>query len=488
MDDEDAIRAVLLSLLMESQVRLAGFAKFFPGHFVGPVFASLATQRLTLFQDVIQQYPDAAFIDGIAQEGFQTGLSVAFQEAELGAKGDEVAATETVIAAESDLQIFLEDMPAETVDADLRRRALALVAAGIERLRAARDQTRSLETRLTFSTKSDARDIPGTNVPVYDVWFGSNRTPIAGGESLEFSDAMAAQTTLGRCSVTVPVSHRIGQVKPAFWRRLILGEQPMRVVKVTPLESTAFWDDVREALSAGLTEPGDALVFLHGYRVSFEAAALCAAQIGADLNVPGGLTAFFSWPSKGKYFGYAADEATIEASEVAITDFLEAFAANSGARRVNIIAHSMGNRGLLRAVNRIAATAARRTGKPFGQIVLAAPDVDTRTFQGLHQAYDLVAEGTTLYVSNKDFAVWSSRAIHAANRLGYTPPVTVLPGIDTISVSKVDLSWLGHGYVADCRTILTDLHQLLVSGVRPDKRAGMVKLVAQDGEYWELSA
>lgn len=198
--------------------------------------------------------------------------------------------------------------------------------------------------------------------------------------------------------------------------------------------------------------------------------------------------AFFSWPSHGRPIGYLADEATIEASENQITAFLEDFVGKAGARRVHLIAHSMGNRGLLRAVNRIASSAVARSGKPFGQIILAAPDVDRRTFKMLHEAYAAVAERTTLYVSGTDHAVRSSRGLHAMDRVGLTPPVTVLPNIDTISVTKVDLSFLGHGYVAGCRPVLTDMHQVLVSDIEPARRAGLSALSTPDGGYWEIAA
>jgi len=46
-----------------------------------------------------------------------------------------------------------------------------------------------------------------------------------------------------------------------------------------------------------------------------------------------------------------------EASEVYITHFLTRFAQDSGAERVHRIAHSMGNRGLLRSVQRIVSQA-----------------------------------------------------------------------------------------------------------------------------------
>lgn len=97
-----------------------------------------------------------------------------------------------------------------------------------------------------------------------------------------------------------------------------------------------------------------ALVFIHGFNVTFEEAAIRAAQIGFDLKVPG-ITAFFSWPSKGRLslLDYAADEATIDASAGKMTDFLVKFAQQTDAERVHVIAHSMGNRGLLGAMQRI---------------------------------------------------------------------------------------------------------------------------------------
>ena len=45
-------------------------------------------------------------------------------------------------------------------------------------------------------------------------------------------------------------------------------------------------------------------------------------------------------------------------------------------KQVHIIAHSMGNRAVLRAATRIAARVQQRSTKPFGQAILAAADVD----------------------------------------------------------------------------------------------------------------
>ena len=50
-----------------------------------------------------------------------------------------------------------------------------------------------------------------------------------------------------------------------------------------------------------------------------------------------------------------------------------------------------------------------------------------------------VAARTTLYVSSKDRALASSGIVHDAPRAGYTPPVTIVDGIDTVPSACVDL-------------------------------------------------
>src|SRR5262249_21920570 len=160
----------------------------------------------------------------------------------------------------------------------------------------------------------------------------------------------------------------------------------------------------------------------HGFRTSFADAAIRAAQLGTDLNVKG-LTAFYSWPSKTSLLGYLADGASIEGSEAYIEEFLVRVAQDSSADRIHVIAHSMGNRGLLRALQGITARAEAKGGVRFGQVFLAAPDVDIGTFRKLAKAYPQVSERTTLYVSGRDRAIWLSFFLHMFPRVGYAPPI-----------------------------------------------------------------
>jgi esterase/lipase superfamily enzyme len=226
------------------------------------------------------------------------------------------------------------------------------------------------------------------------------------------------------------------------------------------------------------------VLYIHGYNVSFELAALRAAQLGADLKIDG-IMSFFSWPSKGKFTGYPPDEASIEASEEPLTAYLAQLAGCLGDGALHIIAHSMGNRALLRSMKELLNRVESKQNLKLGQIFLAAPDVDARVFANLARVFKSLSERTTLYVSPKDKALASSGILHDYPRAGFTPPVTTVDGIDTVDTSSVDLSFLGHGYFAASRDVLEDMYTLLRHNLPPLDRQ-LSQEVSDGHPYWSI--
>ena len=326
---------------------------------------------------------------------------------------------------------------------------------------------------------------------LYPVWFGTDRRPNDPADLAKgFSNARAAGEGAvyhGICKVAIPKSHKFASVGSSWWKRfLTLTDDRLQLKEIQPLDSAAFWTSARNALAQVERDERVGLVFIHGFRVTFEEAAIRAAQIGFDLKIPG-ITAFFSWPSKGRLslLDYTADEASIQASVPRISEFLVRFATQTNADRIHVLAHSMGNRGLLQAMQRIVADAAKLAKKPFRHVVFAAPDEDGEIFRDLAKAHANVSDHATLYVSSRDRAVKSSGLVHDAPRAGFVPPITLVDGVDTIEVSNVDLTLLGHGYYGAAEPVLYDMRDLLIHDTPPKSRA---RLTGTPQGYWRIDA
>jgi esterase/lipase superfamily enzyme len=286
----------------------------------------------------------------------------------------------------------------------------------------------------------------------------------------------------GIAAVSIPRDHRMGEIEqPRLW----FGEDPAHHV-VLLAANVKSPDAFFQALSAEVLASNghNALVFVHGYNVTFAEAARRTAQMAYDLGFDGA-PVFYSWPSAGSFSGYAADAASIEWSQANIERFLVDFFRRSQADHVYVIAHSMGNRALTRAlVNAAREEPTIRT--KLKQVVLAAPDIDADVFRnqiapGLVELHAPV----TLYASSGDLALKVAQELYGSYpRAGQSGDDLVLVhGMDTIDASAVDTGFLGHSYYGDEQSILSDMFYMF-RGVRPEARAMLMKKSKPAGDYW----
>lgn len=351
-----------------------------------------------------------------------------------------------------------------------------------ERREAVRETLREAEAFDGWGGPTSSVPRIGVDGQQVTVWFATNRRRDKNGRFLgERSDGV----TYGRCQVFVPQDREVGSLGSGVVGRILHGDNRVRVNSVKSLYQLAFWSEISSEVARLEDSERQALVFLHGYNTKFHDAARRTAQLKADLS-HNGPAAFFSWPSLGAIVGYSGDEAAIEGSEKHIREFVIDFAKRSGADSVHIIAHSMGNRGLLRAMDAISRAAGSATPVRFGQIFLAAPDVDSQLFGELAAAYGELATRATLYVTRNDKAIGLSKLKHYFPRAGLVPPISVVPGIDTIDASNVNLGLLGHGYAAEMRPLLADIHQLIRGDTPPDSRFGLRRVIRGGSTHWEF--
>ncbi|TWU37066.1 alpha/beta hydrolase [Novipirellula artificiosorum] len=293
----------------------------------------------------------------------------------------------------------------------------------------------------------------------------------------------------GICEVTVPDSHQRGLVeRPSLLRFELQENQREHIVltRAVELASSDFQQRLTETLAA--SPDGDLLVFIHGYNVSFESAVQRTAQIAVDLPFEG-VPVCYSWPSQASLMGYTIDENNSEWTITHLKQFLTDLAEQSGAKSINVVAHSMGNRAMTAAMQQIQWQRDEASPPPFDRIVLAAPDVDADRFRrDLAPALLKVSNQVTLYASSDDQALVASKKVHGYPRAGESGAnIVVVPGVETIDVSGIDLSLLGHSYYGDNESMLRDLYELV--RVRLPAAQRRMLMARREGEliYWQLA-
>ena len=225
---------------------------------------------------------------------------------------------------------------------------------------------------------------------VQRVFFGTDRNLLQQrGNDVDtanfFGPTRSANGTIhyGTCEVTIPVSvHRRGQIERPQWWRFELREDPERHIvlrSIDPLSRTDFLALIDTTLSDSTHNPGkDVLVFVHGFNVSFAAAARRTAQMAYDLEF-NGLPVFFSWPSDARLTAYMADREDVEWAVLHFEKFLLDLKKNSSAERIHLVAHSMGNQALIRTL--LMLTLRNQPTEPlFENVIMAAPDFDAERF------------------------------------------------------------------------------------------------------------
>ncbi|PHV40602.1 alpha/beta hydrolase [Janthinobacterium sp. BJB304] len=288
----------------------------------------------------------------------------------------------------------------------------------------------------------------------------------------------------GSCDISIPRDHRMGQLEsPSLWR-LEFRDDPAKHVVVLSADvqdRDNFFAALKTQIRASAGK--SAFIFVHGYNVSFEDAARRTGQMAYDLGFDGA-PVFYSWPSRGEVASYTIDENNIEWSTSHITAFLADFLASTEAAQVYLVGHSMGSRGLARAVADLLA-AQPQLAQKITEIILSAPDIDAAIFkQDIAPKLAGARNPVTLYASSQDLALAASKAVHGYARAGDSGTgMLIVAGVETIDATGVDTSFMKHSYFAEKRSALSDMFYLIRNHARADQRF-LEPVDTAAGRYW----
>jgi esterase/lipase superfamily enzyme len=318
------------------------------------------------------------------------------------------------------------------------------------------------------------------------IYYATDRALTGETEPDEFYGSRRGTLTRGIAEVSIPRDHRIGQIESASILRLEFSDDPAKhvvLLSVLPQQTSVFYTKLRESIAR--SKKREAFIFVHGFNNSFADAAKRTAQIKYDLAFAGPAI-LYSWPSlaSSKPTAYTADENNAEWTTPHFRDFLIELAAQSGAAAINVVGHSMGNRVLARAFQQLPPGPTPQ----FNQVLLTAPDIDVEVFRELAEVIRARSQHVTLYVSNRDEALDLSKRLHGGiPRAGdSSESVVIIDGIDTVDVSAVDSTFLGHSYVADNKTVLSDVFCILRGETSAAKRCGLAPARSESGRFWRF--
>jgi len=332
------------------------------------------------------------------------------------------------------------------------------------------------------------------------VLFGTNRVPLTG-EGVRFGAELGETVRVGRAAVLVPGAQfgTAVQMRPEALLPIPVGPATdaalLLIRKQELLGVTAFARAAAARMTVARLNPHAALVFVHGFNVTFEQAVQRAAQLARDLNFDGPLCVF-SWPSQGAVLRYGTDRVSADETFPRLIEFLGSVQAATGAKQLHLVAHSMGNRLLLPALARIHAEPAHEGLKRcIGETVLAAPAVPEREFEGWLDAIASNGGGRiTLYASNVDRALqigwlreWGTTLAGYA-RDGAPLCHPALQSIDITRAASGEATDLNHDVFASNPVMSEDIRQLLQAGSSrlPDVRLpGLFRRGGEESRpYW----
>lgn len=234
---------------------------------------------------------------------------------------------------------------------------------------------------------------------------------------------------------------------------------PDEIVKLDAIREFSvedFWQ--RMETTANGQSP---VLYMHGFYISFERGCRRALILKESLGLEGRF-ALFSWPSDGAITNYTHDEADLYWSVYPLREVLADMINRFGTGNTNIVAHSLGTRGVMLALVLMAQS--HKEDEPLlNQVVLIAPDIDVDIFKQYLPLIRPLTRNITVYVSSKDSPLALSRQVHGYPRLGEAGEhLKGLKGIEIIDLSDIPIrAPSGHVYHLNQGIVVEDLIQII---------------------------
>ena len=328
--------------------------------------------------------------------------------------------------------------------------------------------------------KASTQDASQSRAERITVWYATIRNRTMQQSTGEFYGGLRGEMRMGICALDfTPISslEDIADSVPFY-----IPDERTELQYIHEWKQERFWDEVDTVMA---NPSGKIVFYVHGYSIGFEKSCRRAAMFQRSMH-PHHRLLLFSWPADGNVIAYTRDEADLVWSVPRVESMLQELTLRAGPENLDVVAHSLGGRGVVMALARLAC---KLSNAPLiNQLVLIAPDIDRGVFKDTWPDIQPLVRHTTLYVSENDKALRVSREAHGYPRLGEAGQyLTILPGIETIDVSSVGKRrFSGHIYHLYHPAVVADLRTLMATDRRAGQRTNLKKINHQGVFYWKL--
>ena len=272
----------------------------------------------------------------------------------------------------------------------------------------------------------------GTVTPVF---IGTTRVLADG----KFGPDRAEAMRFARYDISIPPNRTAGEIN---WPGRAAKPNPTRHFLTTheelyPAES-AFRADLKRDLAA---HGNEAVIFVHGYNNNFSEGLYRVAQFAHDLDLPGSVV-HYAWPSAAKPLGYVYDRDSALFARDGLEKLIEEVSA-AGAKRILLVAHSMGSGLAMEALRQTAIRGDQATLNRLAGVILISPDIDVDVFRSQAQAMGKLPQPFLIFGSDRDKMLGlSARLTGQSERLGSLSDITK---VADLNVTFMDVSEFSSG-------------------------------------------
>lgn len=268
------------------------------------------------------------------------------------------------------------------------------------------------------------------------VFVGTSRAEEGGGFGFDRADA----ASFLRYDILVPFERAPGEVT---WPRSAERADP--VTDFLTLDDRKYADaaDFRADLRGAMDRRGarDVVVYVHGFNNTMAESVYRVAQMHYDLKVPG-VAVHYAWPSRGSALAYVYDRDSALFGRDGLEELLDEVA-RAGARRIVIVAHSMGGAVAMETLRQAAIRGDGRVIERIGGVILISPDLDVDLFRAQARAMGSLPQPFLIFGSHRDTVLRiSSRLAGEPERLGN---LTDLTPIADLEVTYLDTAAFDEG-------------------------------------------